>query len=121
MTSARSQFDLSIILWLAPLVLFCSSAIAQQAKRTLIMRDMRTGKDTVVQSFETPNVPFDTARAIRYWDRLKKGLTEGEVTKLLGRPARRQFDPENALQYWWYAQRAVAFNTITRKVSFWDK
>jgi len=95
--------------------------MAQEVKRTLIQRDMRTGRDSVVQWFGTPNVPFDTAKAERNWTRLKKGLSEGEVRKLLGRPARLEMDSENALDYWWYGRRAVAFSTLKRSVSFWDR
>ena len=120
-SSIRIQIEHSILVWLAALSLFCSAATAQEVKRSLIQRDMRTGRDSVVQSFGTPNVPFDTARADRNWGKLKKGLSEDEVRKLLGRPGRLEMDPENALHYWWYGRRAVAFSAVKRTSSFWDK
>ncbi len=105
----------------AALGLFCSSAYAQETRGMLIQRDMRTGRDSVVQSFETPNVAFDTALAARNWNAIRKGLSGSDVTRLLGKPSRRQFDPDNALEYWWYGRKAVAFSTVKWMVSFWDK
>lgn len=97
-----------------------SSALAQKHKGFLLQRNMTTGK-AVVQSIETPNVPYDTAKARKNWDELRKNLTEKEVANLLGLPGKHRFDPQNALDYWFYGTKAVVFNTIDKKVWIWDK
>jgi hypothetical protein len=74
-----------------------------------------------VLPFPLKDTPFDTIKATRNWYKLKKGLSEQEVEQLLGRSHGFQADPENALRYWWYGRRAVVFNSVTQRVSFWDK
>ncbi len=116
-----NQFRLLATIFITLLPIFSSIAVAQEPKQILLQRNMATGKDSVVQSFETPNVQYDTMKAETNWSRIRKDLTETEVTKLLGSPSRHRFDYENALDYWFYAQRAVVFSTIDKKVWLWDK
>jgi hypothetical protein len=51
----------------------------------------------------------------------KRGLTHREVDVLFGTAHGIELDVENGLEYWWYGQRAVAFTTVKKTVSFWDK
>ena len=67
------------------------------------------------------NAPYDTARVERNWSKLKKGLSRREVEDLFGRQRSVEIDPGNAFEYWWYGRRAVLFNSISGKVSQWDK
>ena len=67
------------------------------------------------------SVPFDTARVKRNWSRLRKGMPVSELSALFGGRAGFELDPENGLEYWWYGRRAVVVNSITKKVSYWDK
>ena len=102
-------------------VLSSSMILSQDRNHVLIQRDMKTGKDSIVTSLETREVPYDTVRVRRQWSKVVKGSTEAEIRKLLGTPSKIQEDPENAIIYWWYGKQAVAFNSISRKVTFWDK
>ena len=105
----------------ASLSLFSSVVLAQERDHILLQRNLTTGKDSVDQSFEPPNVPYDTIKAETNWFRIKKDLSEKEVTGLLGSPSKHRFDYENALDYWFYGQRVVVFTTIDKKVWLGDK
>ena len=52
---------------------------------------------------------------------MTKGLSEKKVEALLGYSRGVDVDSTNALCYWWYGRRTVVFNSVTRKVSYWDK
>ena len=121
MRATVPRFICLMTLSLAAAGLFSSRAFAQGPKRILIQKDMLTGRDSVVQSFGTPDVQYDTAKAALNWEKIRKGISGNELSKLLGKPSRHQFDPDNALVYWWYGSRAVALSTIKWTVSFWDK
>lgn len=111
---------------------FTSSAVAQEAKQP------RNGGRYIVTSRDSAgtriftrwpegvlpfnkDAPFDTIKVNRNWSKIKKGLSENEVERLLGRCRGIQADPYNALSYWWYGRRAVVFNSVTKKVSYCDK
>ncbi|MDP2886915.1 MAG: hypothetical protein Q8P51_18065 [Ignavibacteria bacterium] len=112
---------------------FTSSAVAQEAKQAPNGgRYIVTARDSAgtriytrwpegVLPFKFNDAPFDTIKVNRNWSKMKKGLSENEVERLLGRCSGIQTDPRNALSYWWYGRRAVVFNSVTKKVSFCDK
>ena len=112
---------------------FTSAAVAQEAKEPpkggryyVTSRDsagtrIYTRWPEGVLPFKFNHAPFDTIKVKRNWYKLKKGLSHREVEALFGAGRGVELDGENALEYWWYGRRAVVFNTITKKVSFWDK
>jgi hypothetical protein len=106
-------------------------ASAQETKQqptirryVVTMRDS-TGKiiysDNPEWRFAASHAPYDTVKVKRNWSRLKKGLSTKEVEALFGTARGVEADPENGFEYWWYGRRAVVFNSLTKKVSFWDK
>jgi hypothetical protein len=113
------------------LLSFASSTFAQVTKqppdtgRFYITSKDSAGTRLYYRSRERPildtSVPFDTARVKRNWSRLRKGMPVSELSALFGGRAGFELDPENGLEYWWYGRRAVVVNSITKKVSYWDK
>lgn len=103
----------------------CCALIANAQQRgrishVVVRTDTLRGKtDSLARVWVTSSI--DTARIIKNWPNLKKGLSQQAVRDMLGLPASIEQDFENAFTYWWYGQQAVAFNSITHKVAFWDK
>lgn len=114
--------SLSIILGIAGLLAFQSGASAQQARTKEVIRQFKIVNDSAfeVPYQKVPNPSYDTVRVTTHWPKLKRGMTEEQVARLLGRPPVYQCDFMNAINYWWYGKRAVVFNAITNKVSGWD-
>ena len=132
MNKARHSTRLLSILVLVALGLLSFSSYAQQVKSKRIVRTfITTGKDSLgkpifheISPDSLPAIddaPFDTIKVRDNWSKLKKELSLREVEKLLGTPRSIERDMENAMIYFWYGHRAVVFNSITRKVSNWDK
>jgi hypothetical protein len=71
--------------------------------------------------FLSQHTPYDTAKVLRNWTKLKKGLSQRQVEALMGTGRGASTDPESGFEYWWYGHRAVVFNSITKRVSQWDK
>ena len=115
--------SLVIILGIYGLSAFPSSASAQEAKNKEAVRQFKIVDDSVVEVpyQKLPNPPYDTVRVTTHWSKLKRGMTEKQVTRLLGRPGIYHCDLVNAINYWWYGKQAVVFNAITKKVSGWDE
>lgn len=91
---------------------------AAQGQSRMIVRPALV-PDSLVEKLAAKIV--DTARVHRNWNKLKKGQTEAEVRKLLGLPAMVHNDGINGWTVWWYGKRSVAFNSVTRRLSHWDK
>jgi hypothetical protein len=70
-------------------------------------------------STASPRLSFDTVKVRQNWTKLQKGYSQDDVEKLLGVPAKVQYD--EACEYWWYGGSAVLFNVVTHKVTGWDK
>jgi hypothetical protein len=123
MRYAFTSSILVIMIGTTGLLAFASGASAQQAKTKEVVRQFKIVNDSVVEVpyQKVPNPAYDTVRVRTRWTKLKRGMTEMQVTRLLGRPQIYQCDPFNAINYWWYGKHAVVFNAITKKVSGWDK
>ena len=80
---------------------------------------LRGASDSLAKLWIAPYI--DSNEVSKNWSGLKKGLSQQAVRDLLGRPTSIQHDMQNAFTYWWYGHRSVVFNSITRKVSNWDK
>ena len=120
-----------LVLAAVSLSLFSFASFAQQTKTKRVVRTfITTSKDSLGKpifreiapdSRPFGDEPFDTVKVRQNWPKLKKGLSESEVSKLLGNPRSVEHDMENAAIYFWYGHRAVVFNSITNRVSYWDK
>ncbi len=120
---------LSVFALLTPL--FATIALAQVPNRNpTIHTYVVTTRDSAGKMlyYESPvpftliqKTPYDTAKVRRNWSHLKKGLSRKQVESLMGVQRCVQTDAENGFEYWWYGRRAVIFNSITGKVSQWDK
>ncbi len=102
--------------------------LAQQAQPIEVHRRFKVittdsaGKRVIHEVPDTstavPMLSFDTVKVRQNWTKLQKAFSQDEVEKLLGVPAKVQYD--EATEYWWYGNRAVLFNVVTHKVSGWD-
>lgn len=60
--------------------------------------------------------PYSATVVSNNFEKVKKNMTEASVVSLLGAPERIQFDPLNALYYWWYGKCAVVITAMDKKV-----
>jgi len=129
-TTSHFTWILAVIAVLS-LDLFPFSTSAQQSKSKQVVRTyIITGRDSLGKATyreispdslpPTRDTPLDTVKVGQNWPKLKKGLSESDVKNLLGIPRRVEHDLRNATIYFWYGHRAVVFNSITYRVSYWD-
>jgi len=64
---------------------------------------------------------IDTAKVLRGWSRLKRGMTAKEVESLLGRPNKIGQQPSDNSTTWYYNGYEVVFDIIKRTVRYWTK
>lgn len=115
-------FFSSIIVCFAFLFCLQVSPVSAQEKGTRIVFRSDTLRGTVDSLARLWIAPFiDSNKVAKNWSSLRKGLSQQDVRNLLGRPTSIEHDLRNSFSYWWYGREAVVFNSLTRKVAFWDK
>jgi hypothetical protein len=107
-------------------LLIIAPASAQEKSTRIVIRSDTLRSDTLRRVADSLArlwiAPFiDSNKVSKNWSSLTKGLSQQAVRNLLGRPTSVKHDGENGFSYWWYGREAVVFNSVTRKVSFWDK
>ncbi len=60
--------------------------------------------------------PYAAAVVDDNFGKVRINMVEASVVSLLGAPERIEFDPINALYYWWYGKRAVVITAMDKKV-----
>ncbi len=97
-----------------------SVSAQEKSSRIVIRGDTLRGKaDSLAKLWIAPFI--DSNRVAKNWSSLRKGLSQQAVRNLLGRSTAIEHDLRNSFSYWWYRREAVVFNSLTRKVAFWDK
>jgi hypothetical protein len=115
-------FSLFIVCLAFLICLQITEPLRAQVKSTRIFirsDTLRGVADSLARLWIAPFI--DSSRVSKNWSRLEKGMSQQAVRNLLGRPTSIEHDLRNSFSYWWYGREAVVFNSLTRKVAFWDK